>query len=688
MDTMKKILPPLLLLGCAVETDPETLPEAIDTPLISETSPIDPVVDGLVQPAGSDHDDEPCLIEDEADRPPMTVFSPELAAGEAEHFELEFHNPLHEAGHYRVVAGVFTAEGSYTVPDVERGEIEPAGTVELSIPASAVSLPATADEATVSLTVLATFSDGYERVMGQPLHAQLERSPGATPRFRPRSRPADAEPAPVERTLAAALRERSVDLRSTPSGEPLLAIQRTLDAAVIPHTATVVDPDEADPDTDPFEPELGHAPRLPPVVQPLLVEGDPRDANSIPADGFATAVAELRDRGLNVDADALSAPPTPVGANPSVQFCLEIETQYDDVGGGETRWTSPNPIFRDIPGMLLQVQRWFNGAWYTVWMDYTGDGIGAGDPGVGCTDSIPGGPAFFRFTVWSESNVQGNAIKAERVVPGGSVPVQYQVAQWKYVTSGKHDVELSTGLDETLNVLSAASYGLYRHAGGLYSGDYDIEVGGNTTALVGGVIKVSNASADEKFKILHEVGHAVGSQTTGGVITGSNYSRFANSCPNFGAGSHSLTSYEYSEAAANEGFAHFYAADVFNTHSNNAGCWFGYYKAEWNELAPVWVSCETSSAWGSTVFGNSFYEDNCSQNDGRGVELDWMRQFWDVHTDSSSHPSFTEIVNWLDSAPEPGVDNAYQVLHSAASAWGGSLWSRWWGAAGLNGIDH
>ncbi|MCH9687118.1 MAG: hypothetical protein K0V04_37125 [Deltaproteobacteria bacterium] len=687
---MKRILPPLLILGCAVEPDPEMLTGAPDAPLLAPTSAADPGVDALVQATtdeGED-EDEPCLIEDEPQRPAATSFAAAVEIGEAPRFDIEFHNPLDEAGRYRVVAGVFTAEGSYTVADVEQGQVEPAQTVALSIAAPSLSLPATADEATVSLTVLATFSDGHERVMGDPLYAELQRSPGRPPRFRARLRPADGAPVTVERTLAQALRGRSTDLLSTPSDEPLLATVRQLDAAVVPHVTEPRDLSEPDPDTDPLDDELIYAPRLPPLTQPLRVDADPRDVGVSPAHDFLTAVTKLQARGLDVDAETLSAPPTPVGANPTVQFCLEIETQYDDAGGGETRWTSPNPIYRDVPGLLLQVQRWFNGAWYTVWMDYTGDGIGAGDPGVGCTGPIPGGPAFFRFTVWSESNVQGNAIKAEGVVPGGTVPVQYPVAQWKYVTSGKHDIEVSTGLDEILNVLSAASYGLYRHAGGLHNGNYDIEVGGNSTALSGGVIKVSNASADEKFKILHEVGHAIGSQTTGGVITGSNYSRFASSCPNFGPGSHSLTSYEYSEAAANEGFAHFYAADVFNTHGDDAGCWFGYYKPEWNELSPVWVSCESSSDWGSTTFGNAFYEDNCLQNDGRGVELDWMRQFWDVHTNSSSHPSFTEIVNWLDSAAEPSVDDAYQVLHSAAFAWGGSLWSIWWATAGFNGIDH
>ena len=70
----------------------------------------------------------------------------------------------------------------------------------------------------------------------------------------------------------------------------------------------------------------------------------------------------------------------------SIKFCIDMNTTYSDGGGGakEDNWTSPSATPRDARGFRYQVAK--DGM---VWQGYLGDSIGVGDPGDGCTASLP-----------------------------------------------------------------------------------------------------------------------------------------------------------------------------------------------------------------------------------------------------------------------------------------------------------
>lgn len=403
-------------------------------------------------------------------------------------------------------------------------------------------------------------------------------------------------------------------------------------------------------------------------------------------------------------ADVLDLGTTPA-AGGSVNFCFRLETQYDDAGIGEDFWTNNTPTFRDARGLYVQVQRYTASGWTSIFTGYTGDGIGSGDPGKGCTGDLAStGPALYQYKIWARSRVQGNTIEAwDDFGSSAWILRSYAIGGIDYVAGGDTQVDISTEVDERLNVLMMVSYAFFRHAGGLSGELFKVRVDDETRYdSSANIIYISDVSSDEKFKGNHETGHAIGSMTTGGMITGSNFGVADSICPATAdsptsTSNHSLLSREHSEAAANEGFAHFYSADVFNDH-DETDCWFGYYKNEYGLPKPLAVNCESGNTISGNPFSTRFMENECDPGiilppwldifGGHGVELDWLRAFWDVHTNGSNPPHMNTVLDWIDSADEPSNGTAYDELDDAADAYGGVILTNWNSAVSLNGIDH
>ena len=74
----------------------------------------------------------------------------------------------------------------------------------------------------------------------------------------------------------------------------------------------------------------------------------------------------------------------------------------------------------------------------------------------------------------------------------------------------------------------------------------------------------------------------------------------------------------------------------------------------------------------------------------RGVEVDWLRQFWDVKVDGSN-PQFIDVMIWVLNSwfydVPPGWDYPYVQLDSAADDFGGGINTNWDNSKGTNGID-
>jgi hypothetical protein len=144
---------------------------------------------------------------------------------------------------------------------------------------------------------------------------------------------------------------------------------------------------------------------------------------------------------------------------------------------------------------------------------------------------------------------------------------------------------------------------------------------------------------------------------------------------------HSLHSKELASCALSEGFAHFFSTVAFNSHEQT-GAHFEYYK----EGYPSEVNVENGPNGGVTAF----MENECSgSDDGHGVELDWLRMFWDYRTNAGDPPTHVEILEQMDAAhddPAFDDDTAYFDLHAAADAQG--FGDRLTEMAVHNGADH
>ncbi|GEM_PF-3287493 len=145
--------------------------------------------------------------------------------------------------------------------------------------------------------------------------------------------------------------------------------------------------------------------------------------------------------------------------------------------------------------------------------------------------------------------------------------------------------------------------------------------------------------------------------------------------------SHEITSEEWQSAAASEGWAHFVATDAWTIHPTTDSNPVGWMNLYYNETV---VSAETGEF---TVFRDHYCLDQCLCSDlGHGVELDWLRQFWDYHTNNQSgdgdYRDHAELRNDLAlSTPWDREDTFYSFQDRLATG-PGLRWSRFGSSSG------
>lgn len=187
------------------------------------------------------------------------------------------------------------------------------------------------------------------------------------------------------------------------------------------------------------------------------------------------------------------------------------------------------------------------------------------------------------------------------------------------------------------------------------------------------IIYISPSQWRNKFIVAYEYGHMILTFTA----------NYLNDCSLFGSG-HNMKSIEYHSCAAMEGWAHFVSADIWNQgHSgSNPGAVFVY----WNSSATVY-----DVEYGSDQKNCYDQYPNTWLCDYIGVELDWLRFWWDFHTnnlpgDPGSPPSHTWLMNLIDDTEfESGVWQASDAFEAVLS---GGMLNRWREFACWNGIAY
>jgi hypothetical protein len=117
---------------------------------------------------------------------------------------------------------------------------------------------------------------------------------------------------------------------------------------------------------------------------------------------------------------------------------------------------------------------------------------------------------------------------------------------------------------------------------------------------------------------------------------------------------HALTSLEYTSAAIMEGFAHFLAADAYNDHTETSGR-FTYYKDALGFPRDIPLEGDPDADDAEPWLSNRFAERVCdTTSENAGTELDWLRFFWDLHSEGGGEDGEHEAVFHLR------VDAAFQ----------------------------
>ncbi|MCC6618270.1 MAG: hypothetical protein IT341_04425 [Chloroflexi bacterium] len=376
----------------------------------------------------------------------------------------------------------------------------------------------------------------------------------------------------------------------------------------------------------------------------------------------------------------------------NVRLCFKAAVTYQDSaretlddGTIEDNWTSGSAKILYGSRVLLGDGSVFNG--------YLGDGLGSGDPGAGCTPSVPvthSGQFFsVSYLIYSRGTIQGNQLYVQNADSGNSYATFNGAAYFSCASGGcsfTSTITIAPALAMSLAMFrayAADAYSLYRHAGGLTNQTYTVRLsaGGDSRYDRGsGIITLRQADADEKFTVSHELGHRIAHLR--GLPAGD--CAYADATCAASNGEHSMGSEEYQSCAFSEGFAHFYSADVWNSH-HQSNCVFQYYKAS----KPA-VDCEASlSDLSSPASFPLALLETCGGNiNDHGVEVDWLRTFWDVHTDGSSPPTFNDMMDWMQDAFWIYLTPPFDELDGEANAVGGTLNQNWDYSADRNGINH
>ncbi|MEE9382631.1 MAG: hypothetical protein V3V08_04375 [Nannocystaceae bacterium] len=436
------------------------------------------------------------------------------------------------------------------------------------------------------------------------------------------------------------------------------------------------------------EPSDGYPDSFDDVLYPPLIEIDPPDPWDSAEDDL------MRDPLGSTSGDALAGHADAMRAI-SINFCFNIHTVWTDAEhASEDFWTN-NHITVPARGMFAKITADGINNWeYSDELKWSGSDRG-------CTGYIPGlWNGYYKIRLYTSGKVAGNDIQVMNAANGHRAVYDFEDV---YVGTNGPPVRKTFLFPSGHrgNVYAAMAFGWSRHNGGISGTETRVFVdseddSSNATVMTSGNypgagrIRITPTAASKKMTIAHELGHIVGAFATGAGPTYKGNLSLGSVCSVTGAGgpsrcrsnsgnSHTLTSREYAGCAASEGWANFYAADVYNTHHED-DCAVPVYGRD--------VDCESGFLW----HPNRYMEKKCdtfSQSanlNGMGVELDWLRAYWDVHTNGGGHVGHAAIHSWLDDAVWEKC-NVYSVLSDSADSLGGTLDDNWDHADGYNGID-
>jgi hypothetical protein len=399
---------------------------------------------------------------------------------------------------------------------------------------------------------------------------------------------------------------------------------------------------------------------------------------------------------------AVAAVASPSSLAATINICVNVNTEFSDNSDNRDPLTDGTQDdfledgFNSARGALISVT-WVG---IPIFVGHLGDGLSGTSGCTGQVVNIPAYPITIYVKVSADGDVNGHTFEVQNDANGNVHDWTVSRTLSSQPANNTLTINYSpTGSDtRAFAAYVASALALYRHNGGLTGGNFRVRVDALKNRTWGpgygfdATVFLTERGAQRKYVVAHEMGHGILAYRIGDGKAFGNCDLVSEDCPtNDPDDIHSLTGREYQSCAFSEAFAHFYAVDAFNSHSSNEAN-FHYYKNEQGLGSPD-IDVEHGSADNSTNgdYPDRFMEENCGTNwAGRGVELDWLRLLWDMHTPTTACApvTFPAITDWLDDAPDWWDWNTYYDLNNQANAEGGNLDDCWDAFKGGNGVDH
>jgi len=361
----------------------------------------------------------------------------------------------------------------------------------------------------------------------------------------------------------------------------------------------------------------------------------------------------------------------------SAKLCARHSVTYTDSGiAGEDYWTTSTAA-RRMTGADARVYA----SGQQIWSGKLGDGTSGDGNGEGCTPFLwmPAGSVAAMFYDTDTGSINGNFLKVR--VHGGSAPSTF--LGFSAISQSGTYTQTGVNTSSVYPAYLAIAKAMRAHSGGGAGITYSAlteHSNGSRYDRASEEIRIAAGDAAQKFITVHEYGHAFGDKVGDSYLVGGNCNRTSSDSDCSSGGSHGMTSIEWQSCAVNEGFAHFIAADTFNNHAQD-DCRFRYWGSNHGSRN---VDCE-----GSSSHVTAWMENMCESEalGGAGVELDWLRQFWDVHTNSGT-TNMIPLMAWIRESDGWTAQTAYDELDAAAQAVGGSIRDNWNAGKSWNGVDY
>ncbi len=398
-----------------------------------------------------------------------------------------------------------------------------------------------------------------------------------------------------------------------------------------------------------------------------------------------------------------------------MRICGKWRSQYTDSGMGETMFSSSSVQNRNAPFAYYRLER-ITGGWVTISEGYLDS--------EGCSGyAIVENNKTYAVSIGTKFVKTGPVIAYVQPIQTSATPVYsdtYRLFTEYYTPSGNsqgayttHNAVINEGfysnmgpivgrmlsITSTLDITSNTTFHMVGcTTGSAFSGD-------NNTYYM--YIPGSTDHSREKFRVAHEIGHAIGDLGNPRIRWGDNLTHSSQFCLCMNGGTRCLQSWESIRLAQTEGFAHFISTVLYNSRNSNG--YFGSYRntrfPNATNPSDIWSMpfCDQptlicTAPWSvNTNYNIRWMENNCSTDMvNKGVEWDWLNFFWTTWSVGADRINIAEIraiwpvdgspvedYNWTNSNP-----SNFSIRNSAETYLNMQGRQNFLNRAASAGVDH